>query len=56
VNYLVIVGNPLDGYTHFGPFDSQNEATDWASENVDRYYEWWIGELFESVEEMEKME
>ena len=35
--YAVIVGNPLDGTTIFGPFDSYNDAHNWA-ENIPEYW------------------
>ena len=38
---VVIVGNPLDGIHIYGPFDSYNDAHNWA-ENIPEY---WIAEL-----------
>lgn len=35
--YVVIVGNPLDGTNIFGPFDSYNDAHNWA-ENLEEYW------------------
>jgi hypothetical protein len=28
--FIVIYGNPLDGFAHVGPFDSRDEATTYA--------------------------
>ena len=38
--YIVISGNPVDGTNHAGPFDSADEAGQWADENSGD--EWWI--------------
>lgn len=28
--YIVMVGNPSDGFTHYGPFDSFDDADEWC--------------------------
>lgn len=38
---VVIVGNPLDGVQVFGPFNSWNDAHNWA----DGVNEYWITRL-----------
>jgi len=38
---VVIVGNPLDGITLFGPFDSYRDADNWA----DNIPEYWVTRL-----------
>ena len=48
--YMVTVGDPFDGFTHYGPFDSAEEANAWAdNENtasgVVGNESWWVGVL-----------
>lgn len=30
MSYILVCGNPLDGYSFTGPFDSWADAYDWA--------------------------
>ena len=30
--FIVIMGNPVDGFTHIGPFDSFEDGTDYMEE------------------------
>jgi hypothetical protein len=34
VHYIVIVGNPVEGLSFFGPFIYSHQASDWAKQNV----------------------
>ena len=51
--FVVIAGSPIDGYRHFGPFTSDEEATTWGENNQDRitgeeaaaHAEWWVAPL-----------
>ena len=43
---LVITGNPVDGFFYYGPFDSAEEAIEWASVQHDTQ-DWWIAPLNE---------
>lgn len=41
-SHIVLAGNPLDGLTPYGPFDSCEAAETWAErERIDRG-DWWI--------------
>ena len=41
--FLIILGNPVDGYNYVGPFASSDEANDWGERNEAKYEtEWWI--------------
>lgn len=33
--HIIIVGNPIDGFKVYGPFESGDEAINWASHTVD---------------------
>lgn len=41
--FVIIIGNPIDGITIHGPFDDIEEAHEWAEENSD---EWWCAMLY----------
>jgi hypothetical protein len=42
--HIVITGNPVDGFNHFGPFDGPEDASAWAE--VQRFdWEYWVTEL-----------
>jgi hypothetical protein len=38
--FIVISGNPKDGFTHYGPFDDADQAEEWADENLKDSY--WV--------------
>ena len=41
--WIIIHGNPGDGFGFWGPFATVEEATKWAEDNLDR--DWWIADL-----------
>lgn len=43
--WIIICGNPMDGYSYFGPYTSRKEAIDKA-EYFDGGNPWWVTELF----------
>ena len=45
--YVILDGNPLDGYSLYGPFDNENEAMRFADDNLDYGREWHITKLIE---------
>ena len=47
--HVVVIGNPLDGMSIFGPFNNGPEAVDWAACNADDT--WWTVPLEEPEEE-----
>lgn len=42
--YIVIYGNPADGFTYSGPFINHEKAEKWAVSN-DMGDTWWIASL-----------
>lgn len=44
MQYIITYGNPNDGFFHVGPFNTIEEAKDYASTEIDR--DWWISEVF----------
>lgn len=43
---VIIVGNPCDGFTLFGPFRTSQEANDWADgERELSNAEWWVSTM-----------
>ena len=44
IQYIVITGNPVDGFTYTGPFDTFDEAHCWATE-FQTGDDWWIARL-----------
>lgn len=45
MKWLVIYGNPVDGFRYCGPFDGRGDAFEWADDNVATEYDWWLAEL-----------
>lgn len=43
-SYIVIYGNPCDGYSFFGPFATEVDAVEYA-ESLGDYESWHIGTL-----------
>jgi hypothetical protein len=41
--FIVIYGNPADGFSHVGPFDSHDEASTYTA--TDEPANWWIVRL-----------
>tara|TARA_B110000259_G_scaffold181434_1_gene223486 strand:+ start:735 stop:893 length:159 start_codon:yes stop_codon:yes gene_type:complete len=41
-NYIVITGNPGDGFEYYGPFESMDDAATHATEFPAEICEWWI--------------
>lgn len=42
--FVIVIGNPIDGISLYGPFDDIEEAHEWAENNSD---EWWCAMLYE---------
>ncbi len=47
---VVMCGNPAIGFHLSGPFDTVDEANEWADEYVFREYDWWVMPLVEPEE------
>jgi hypothetical protein len=46
MNYIIVCGNPVDGFDYVGPFVDRDEATHYAeveNQRIGTY--WWIAEL-----------
>ena len=46
--WIVVQGNPSDGFIFHGPFKTSDDALDYADKNLDS---WWIVQLTKPVEE-----
>jgi hypothetical protein len=47
--YLVATGDLAEGYTFYGPFDTEDEAKQWAEANKHMFLtSWWVGQLLDS--------
>jgi hypothetical protein len=48
--FIIMAGNPIDGFKYIGPFATSDEATTWGEDNEDRITEneaaagaeWWV--------------
>ena len=52
--HAVVIGNPFDGLSLYGPFDDATLANDWADEYVqaDKYgLDWWVVPLNDPEED-----
>lgn len=47
--FVVSVGNPFDGLTLYGPFDSSEEANEWVGDEARK--EEWVVVPVEGIEE-----
>jgi hypothetical protein len=45
--YIVVVGDPVDGFEFYGPFNTEPEAIEWAGENLNG--DWWTASLSAEV-------
>jgi len=41
--YIVVDGNPVTGFDHYGPFDTPEEAVKYAQDEMET--DWWIAPL-----------
>jgi hypothetical protein len=46
--HILIVGNPMDGFSYFGPFESVEDAIEYGEKNFAED-EWWVSELNKEV-------
>lgn len=49
MKYILVFGNPADGFEHIGPFDSAEEASAYAERWLDG--DWWTVLLQEPARE-----
>ena len=50
--YVIVIGNPVDGIKLQGPFASQEDAIDFATEEPVVNDSWWITKLYSPSEEI----
>lgn len=43
--FCVIAGDPISGFTVYGPFSTVSDATDWAIDNIAHALNFWVTEL-----------
>lgn len=43
--YIVIVGNPVDGFSYYGPFEDRETAIKYAERNFRNSGDWWVHDL-----------
>lgn len=43
MQYVILAGNPINGFEVFGPFNSEHDASNFADSLEDR--EWWLTPL-----------
>lgn len=46
--WIVIYGNPSNGFSYAGTFASPDDANAWADQHVATEYDWWIAQLQEA--------
>lgn len=51
MKYIIIYGDPVDGFTFVGPFYCRDEAVNYAERDGDRFNVWCIAELNAPAEE-----
>lgn len=49
--HVVMIGNPVDGFTIYGPFKTGEDAILWAQDEVET--DWWIAKVFPPYEDRE---
>jgi hypothetical protein len=45
MKYIILSGNPVEGYEFYGPFDTQESALKYADNNLDYGREWCFANL-----------
>lgn len=48
--YILVTGNPIDGFMYFGPYDTHDEAVEIADRDLGAV-EWWTAKLWNDVED-----
>lgn len=47
MSYIIVTGNPKDGFVYIGPFDSHEDAVQHAEWKANLEADWWVIELLE---------
>jgi hypothetical protein len=48
--FIVLAGNPFDGFSYYGTFESFEEAQEWADSTIGFNSEWWVAKLDNPLE------
>ncbi len=43
--FIVIAGDPVNGFTYHGPFKDEDEAYSWFEMHTADYEDWWVAPL-----------
>ena len=43
--FILIKGNPIDGFKHYGPFEDSNSAISWGTHEFQEDPDWWFDKL-----------
>lgn len=41
--WIIVTGNPVDGFEYHGPFNTEDSAIEWADTFIED--EWWLAHL-----------
>ena len=45
MKYIIVVGNPIDGYNFFGPFETTDDAIRFHDDHLDYGEHWEVAKL-----------
>ena len=45
MKYVIVCGNPRDGFKFTGPFEAQGDAIDYADAHLLNEKDWWVCEV-----------
>ena len=51
--FIVIAGNPVDGFIYYGPYDTFEAACD--DHDTPGDHEWWVAELIDPTDTREQV-
>ena len=43
--WIILAGSPFDGFSHYGTFESFDQAQEWADTKIGFTVEWWVAKL-----------
>ena len=43
--YILVIGNPVDGFGYIGPFEDSEDAVSYADKHLDDRSDWWISSM-----------
>ena len=51
IGWTIITGNPVQGFNHYGFYESEIEAGQTASEDTEMPPDWWIAPIYPMTKE-----